>query len=70
MINAAHHDGAELICLPEYGKCLGVQNSKFLVGAATEENHTALIFMTKLAKETGVWILIGSMQSQRHVENC
>ena len=61
MIYTAHNNGAELICLPEYGTCLGVQGSEFLVGAAPLENHAALIFMTELAKEIGVWILIGSI---------
>jgi predicted amidohydrolase len=61
MINAAHSDGAELVFLQEYRTCLGVQGSIFLVGAAPEKNHAALIFMIKLAKETGIWILNGSM---------
>jgi predicted amidohydrolase len=61
MIYTAHNNGAELICLPEYGICLGVQGSELLVGAAPLGNHAALIFMTELAKEIGVWILIGSI---------
>ena len=61
MIHTAHRNGAELVCLPEYGTCLGVQGSEFLVGAATLGNHPALIYMTDLAKEIGVWILIGSI---------
>ena len=61
MIDTAHRDGAELICLPEYGTCLGVQGVEFLVGASPQEGHPALTFMADLAKETGVWILIGSM---------
>jgi predicted amidohydrolase len=61
MINAAHRNGAELVCLPEYGTCLDVRGSDFFVSAAPQENHEALTFMKDLAKETGIWILIGSI---------
>ena len=61
MIQTAHRNGAELVCLPEYGTCFDVQGQNFLVGAAPLENHAALMFMADLAKEIGIWILIGSI---------
>ena len=61
MIETAHRAGAELICLPEYGTCLGVDGTQFLVGAHPQDGHPALVFMADLAKEIGVWILIGSL---------
>jgi predicted amidohydrolase len=61
MIDTARADGAQLVCLPEYGTCLGVEGQEFIVGATPEESHPALAFLADVAKETGVWILIGSM---------
>jgi deaminated glutathione amidase len=61
MIDQARTAGADLVCLPEYGTCLGVDGAEFIVGANEEESHPALAFMSDVAKETGVWILIGSM---------
>ena len=45
MIYKAHRDGAMLIFLQEYGICLGVQGSGFLVDAASQESHTAIILI-------------------------
>ena len=64
IIYTANRDGAEFVCIPEYGTCLDMQGSDFLVGAAPLDNHAALIFMTNLAKEIGIWILIGSRPSR------
>jgi len=61
MIIAARDEGAELVCLPEYGTCLGVDGAEFIVGQSPEEDHPALRFMIDVARETGTWILIGSM---------
>ena len=61
MIETAHRAGAELICLPEYGTCLGVDGTQFLVGDHPQDDHPALVFMADLANKIGVWILIGSI---------
>jgi len=61
MIDGARADGADLVCLPEYGTCLGVDGVEFVVGANPEDSHPALAFLSDVAKDAGVWILIGSM---------
>jgi predicted amidohydrolase len=61
LVRAAHAAGAELICLPEYFSCLKVSDDLFAVGALPEDAHPALGRSKELARELGVWLLLGSL---------
>ena len=54
-------DGADLICLPEFFSCLDVGPERFEVGATDEKDHPALPVFTRLARDYGSWILLGSI---------
>lgn len=61
MIRDAAARGAELIALPE-NVCMMVRGrEKIAARAKTEAEHPALPFFARLAKETGAWILGGSL---------
>jgi predicted amidohydrolase len=61
LVRAAHRRGAELICLPEYFSCLKTSDDQFVVGALSEAAHPALPHYRDLARELGVWLLLGSL---------
>ena len=61
LVRAAHDRGAELICLPEYFSCLKTSDDQFVVGALSEAAHPALPHYRDLARELGVWLLLGSL---------
>ena len=61
LIGAAATDGADLICLPEYCACYGMQNGGFEVGAEPEADHAALRFLADQARQHARWLLIGSI---------
>lgn len=61
LIRAAAAEGAELICTPEYFSCLSTSDDAFLVGAMSEAEHPALPLYRDLARELGVWLLLGSL---------
>jgi len=61
LVRAAHAAGAELICLPEYFSCLKISDDLFAVGALTEEAHPALAQCGELARELGIFLLLGSL---------
>lgn len=61
LVRAAHAAGAELVCLPEYFSCLKVSDDLFAVGALTETEHPALAHCGALARELGIWLLLGSL---------
>jgi len=57
----AHAAGAELICLAEFCACLDLVEGRLEVGAFPEATHPALAPLSALARELGVWLLIGSL---------
>lgn len=61
LVRAAHAAGAELICLPEYFSCLKVSDDLFAVAPLAEDAHPALARCADLARELGIWLLLGSL---------
>lgn len=62
LISAAAKDGAELICTPENTDFMCETAAETLQTAKDAEAHPGIPFFSVLAKELGVWILIGSMK--------
>jgi len=61
LIRAAAKDGAELIQLPEMVTMLEPQNRLVLEKAVPEAVDPGLAAFRALARETGAWILVGSL---------
>lgn len=61
LINQAHDQGADLICLPEFCAHLHVEEKIFETGAAAESSHTALATFRDLAHNLSTWLLVGSI---------
>src|SRR5262245_35569597 len=61
LIRGAAADGAKLIVLPEMATMLEPQNPKVLDKAVAEEADPGLARFRALARETGAWILVGSL---------
>ncbi len=57
----ARDKGADLIAVPEFFACLNVGDDGLETGAAPEDGHIALEAFRDVARETGAWILIGSI---------
>jgi predicted amidohydrolase len=60
-IRAAAREGAELIQLPEMVTMIEPQNPRVLEKAVPEAADPGLAAFRALAKETGAWILVGSL---------
>ena len=61
MIRGAAGEGTRLIVLPEMATMLEPQNPKVLEKAVAEESDPGLARFRDLARETGTWILVGSL---------
>jgi len=61
LVRAAHGEGADLVCLPEFFTCLDVSEAGLEVGGLPESEHPGLAALRALAGELGVWILAGSL---------
>src|SRR5262249_28304646 len=61
LIRGAASDGARLIVLPEMATMLEPQNPKVLEKAVTAEGDPGMKRVRELARETGSWILVGSL---------
>src|SRR4051812_43573562 len=61
LVRAAAAAGARLVCLPEYFAGLYPNDEAMLAHAFTEAAHPALPHFCALAREFGVWILMGSI---------
>ena len=57
----AHAAGADFICLPEYFASLDVRDSLLISTPFPEAEHPALPHYEILARELGVWLLLGSL---------
>ncbi|MEM9626015.1 MAG: carbon-nitrogen hydrolase family protein [Pseudomonadota bacterium] len=56
---------AEIICLSEYATTYGASRGRLQVGAEYEDSHVGLAAIRDLARQTGRWILIGSIAIKR-----
>lgn len=61
MVREARARGADFIALPENVAYMGKGRDKLLANAYTEETHPAIAFFQRMARETGAWILAGSL---------
>jgi len=60
-IRAAAADGAQLVMTPENTTLIEPNRAHLLAKTPTEEAHPGVPHFSALAKELGVWLLIGSM---------
>ncbi len=61
MIRSARERGAEFIALPENVNLMIANREKLFATARTEIEDQTILFMKRMAKETGAWILAGSI---------
>ena len=61
MVREARRAGADLVLLPENVSMLEPVSRLLKEKALPEEAHPALAAFIELARETGVWLLIGSL---------
>lgn len=61
MARAAAADGAQLFATPEMSDRMGLEREEQLRLSAAEADHPARPAITALARETGLWILLGSI---------
>ncbi|MCW8862372.1 MAG: carbon-nitrogen hydrolase family protein, partial [Rhodospirillales bacterium] len=61
LIRDARSQGADLICLPENACLLEPNHEKLIEKAAPEETHPAVAMFRSVARETGAWLLGGSI---------
>ncbi len=60
-VRQARDDGADLIALPENVSMVEPEGARLRAKAENEDRHQALAAFRDLARETGAWILIGSL---------
>jgi predicted amidohydrolase len=61
MTRAAAGDGAQLVALPEYAVMLHASGRTMRERALDETRHPALEALAATARDTGCWILVGSL---------
>ncbi|MBI1273542.1 MAG: carbon-nitrogen hydrolase family protein [Alphaproteobacteria bacterium] len=61
LVRTAHKDGAQFIALPENVDMLMADRARKLAAALPEDKHPGLPFFAGLARETGTWIMCGSL---------
>lgn len=61
MIRAARERGASFIALPENVNIIGADRQRLFATARPENEDQAVAFMARMARETGAWILAGSI---------
>jgi len=61
MIRQARERGAQLIALPENVSLMVNGRDRLFARVGSEDNHPALRYFTKTAKDIGAWILAGSI---------
>jgi predicted amidohydrolase len=60
-IRAAHADGAQFIATPENTSGMYSNRASLIAAALPEANHPAILKFAELARETGAWLLAGSL---------
>lgn len=61
LVREARERGADFITLPENVALFEPRRTKLLEKAEPQDNHAALAAFRDLARETGAWILVGSL---------
>jgi len=61
MSREAADGGASLICLPEYFSALSSEGPKLTMPAYSEADHPAIPAFSELARESAIWVLLGSL---------
>jgi predicted amidohydrolase len=69
-IRNAHAAGAQLIMTPENSTLIGADSADTLAKAQPEDTHPGLATSRALARELGVWILLGSIHVQTQGKRC
>jgi predicted amidohydrolase len=69
LIRGAAKDGAKLIVLPEMATMIEPRNSKVLDKTVIETDDPGLKRFRELARDTGTWILVGSLLIKAEGEN-
>lgn len=62
LIKEAAKEGAEFILTPENTDFMGENRNDTLSRALESHNHPGILFFSQLAKQYGVWLLVGSMK--------
>jgi predicted amidohydrolase len=70
LIREARAGGASLICTPENTGRILADRVRAVKEAPAEKDHPALPFFADLARETGAWLLIGSIAVRVSPERC
>ena len=70
LIREARAAGATLICTPENTGRILADRVRAVKEAPAEADHPALPFFADLARETGAWLLIGSIAVRVSPERC
>ncbi|SNS63340.1 MULTISPECIES: carbon-nitrogen hydrolase family protein [unclassified Azospirillum] len=61
LVRGAVADGAQLVCLPENVSLMAQGREKILARVKPEESHPGVPFFRDLARETGAWIMTGTL---------
>lgn len=61
LVREARGDGADLMALPECVALMEPRRRRIIGNAAPEVDHPALAAFQALARETGAWLLVGSL---------
>ena len=72
LVRCAADRGADLVCTPETTSLMARNRSELLESLVFEDKDRALTAMRTLAKEKGIWLLVGSlsvMVSSTHAAN-
>ncbi|MBP7338189.1 carbon-nitrogen hydrolase family protein [Niveispirillum sp.] len=61
LVRQAVQQGAQLVCLPENVSLMAQGREKILARVKPEEQHPGVPFFRDLARETGAWIMTGTL---------
>lgn len=69
LVRRASAEGAQLIVTPEHFTCLEITSAGVETGARPEAEHPALPAFAELARELGVWLVLGSLSIREDERN-
>ena len=61
LVRDAADNGAQMVLMPENVSLMGTNREQALAMAVPEARHKALPVFTELAREKGVWLMVGSL---------
>jgi predicted amidohydrolase len=61
LVRDAADNGAQMVLMPENVSLMGTNREQALAMAVPEARHKALPIFTELAREKGVWLMVGSL---------